>query len=621
MQFGRVQFILFWLYQVLVLAWQWPLWPPMALLYFAAVALLVWRPVPEQPAWPGALGAAGVVALAAVFIPHTSEHLLFAMFNVVSWIFLWRRQNVTDYLLVFILNIASLFLLLVIRPDALARGLVLSPLFFPVFIAAIFFLVLRYDMETHYIVKHRLGRQSRRVEVGRLLQSRRVLDMPMLGLILGAGLATAGFAQLAGYAAAPVLGKVHWTREVPSDFPQVLDVARLGRPVITGRAQLTVRSDSEAALERAVYWRGQVFDRYVDGVWLRAPFSWVPAAVSGAGDVPCSRLEVEHDNATLTDGYAPLSVVWARAGTRLRIASDGRVRPTAKTRQYTICVADGVQVPGTAPASARVPQGAGVELWSRSVVSPAAGFDANVAAVLRFLQSYTYDEAYPRVPAGRDPLVHFLAFEKAGPCGLFASVAVVFLTHAGIPARLVTGFSHGKRSPGVRRFSDADAHSWVEAWHPGRGWVTLDPTKSARLNWRTRGGHDPARMALGWIIAGSIPSFLVLFWLGMRLSRRRMAVISARPPQPSAPIRKISQTTLEAQLLFQELVSGPQFAQNPRLPGEAAMNYARRLEKVGHPKAAEVREAAELAGRILFSRIQAEDKIEFLLRLRQLRHG
>ncbi|MBU1243137.1 hypothetical protein KJ612_08040 [Myxococcota bacterium] len=621
MPFGRVQFILFWLYQVLILAWQWPLWPPLALLYFAGIALVVWRQVPEQPVWPGVLAAAVLVLMAVAFVPHAREQALFAMFNVASWIFLWRRQNVTDYLLVFILGIASLFLLLVIRPDALARGLVLSPLFFPVFIAAVFFLVLRYDMETHYIVKHRLGRTSRRVEVGRLLQSRRVLDAPMLGLILGTGLAVTGFSQMAGYAAAPILGQVQWTRVVPSDFPQALDLGRLGRPVITGRSQLTVRSDDEPALRRAVYWRGQVFDRLHDGLWLRAPFSWRTAGADVGSPSPCTRLEVVLDNATLSDGYAPLGVRWAAGGAQpVRITSDGRLRLPPGTRRYVACVSASEPVAATPPALAKFPEAFAVWLWARSVVSPGAGFDANVAGILRFLEGYRYDEAYPVVPAGRDPLVHFLAYTRAGPCGLFASVMVAFLTHAGIPARLITGFSHGRVSAGMRRFTDADAHSWVEAWHPQRGWVTLDPTRSARLDWRSRAAGDPARMRLGWIIAASIPSFLVLFWLGMLFFRRRVVTI-VPPPVHAAPRRKISVTTLEAQLLFQELVTGPPFAQTPRQPGEAAMNYARRLEEGGHPMASVVREAAELAGRILFSRIDAEEKIDYLVRLRRIRHG
>ena len=247
-----------------------------------------------------------------------------------------------------------------------------------------------------------------------------------------------------------------------------------------------------------------------------------------------------------------------------------------------------------------------------------AGFDANVAAILRFLEGYRYEEAYPRPPPGRDPLLHFLAFRRAGPCGLFASAAAAFLTFAGIPARLITGFSHGRLTGEERRFTDADAHSWVEAWHPERGWVTLDPTRVARLRHRTGQAADPARLALGWISLGSLPAFALLFWALVRLARRRAARAVPIAPAPT-PARKISQTTFEAQLLFQELVSGPGFKDSPRQPGEAAMAYARRLEAADHPQAGQVREAATLAGRILFARMEAEERMECLLLLRQFR--
>jgi len=57
----------------------------------------------------------------------------------------------------------------------------------------------------------------------------------------------------------------------------------------------------------------------------------------------------------------------------------------------------------------------------------------------------------------------------------------VLLRTEGIPARIVTGFLGGEYNPitdlWVVRASDA--HSWVEAWIPGFGWSTFDPTPAA----------------------------------------------------------------------------------------------------------------------------------------------
>ena len=54
----------------------------------------------------------------------------------------------------------------------------------------------------------------------------------------------------------------------------------------------------------------------------------------------------------------------------------------------------------------------------------------------------------------------------------------VMLRTLGIPARLVNGFQSGVWNPLTEMFvvRASDAHSWVEAWLPGRGWTTFDPT-------------------------------------------------------------------------------------------------------------------------------------------------
>ncbi len=79
---------------------------------------------------------------------------------------------------------------------------------------------------------------------------------------------------------------------------------------------------------------------------------------------------------------------------------------------------------------------------------------------------------------GSDPLAHFLFEERAGHCEYFASAMAVLLRANGIPARVVTGFQAGAFNPisGWQVIRAADAHSWVEAWIDGRGWVTYDPT-------------------------------------------------------------------------------------------------------------------------------------------------
>ena len=77
-----------------------------------------------------------------------------------------------------------------------------------------------------------------------------------------------------------------------------------------------------------------------------------------------------------------------------------------------------------------------------------------------------------------DPLADFLFTRRKGYCEYFAAAMAVMLRTQGIPARLVTGFQSGEYNPITELWvvRASDAHSWVEAWMPGRGWSTFDPT-------------------------------------------------------------------------------------------------------------------------------------------------
>jgi protein-glutamine gamma-glutamyltransferase len=83
--------------------------------------------------------------------------------------------------------------------------------------------------------------------------------------------------------------------------------------------------------------------------------------------------------------------------------------------------------------------------------------------------------------ASSDPLAEFLFDRKKGHCEYFASAMTVMLRTLGIPARIVNGFQSGTFNSvsGMYVIRSSDAHSWVEAFDPGAGWVTFDPTPSA----------------------------------------------------------------------------------------------------------------------------------------------
>jgi protein-glutamine gamma-glutamyltransferase len=105
-------------------------------------------------------------------------------------------------------------------------------------------------------------------------------------------------------------------------------------------------------------------------------------------------------------------------------------------------------------------------------------YDA-VKAVERHLQeNYAYSE---RVPTRPLPLMGFVFEDQRGYCQQFSGAMALMLRMSGIPARVAAGFSPGSFNRDTReyRVRDLDAHSWVEVWFTGIGWVPFDPTPAA----------------------------------------------------------------------------------------------------------------------------------------------
>ncbi|MBI5085817.1 MAG: DUF3488 domain-containing protein [Acidobacteria bacterium] len=112
-------------------------------------------------------------------------------------------------------------------------------------------------------------------------------------------------------------------------------------------------------------------------------------------------------------------------------------------------------------------------------VTAAARTDGDRArAVEEFLRT---QYRYSLTPLDRevdDPLAYFLFESRQGHCEYFASAMAVLLRAVWVPARVATGFQGGSYNSlsGWTVVRASDAHSWVEAWIPGRGWTAFDPT-------------------------------------------------------------------------------------------------------------------------------------------------
>ena len=90
---------------------------------------------------------------------------------------------------------------------------------------------------------------------------------------------------------------------------------------------------------------------------------------------------------------------------------------------------------------------------------------------------YGYTLQLLRTPV-KDPLANFLFERRQGHCEYFASAMTVMLRSLGIPARVVNGFRSDEFNDVTGNYvvRAQDAHAWVEAYFPGYGWQTFDPT-------------------------------------------------------------------------------------------------------------------------------------------------
>lgn len=266
-------------------------------------------------------------------------------------------------------------------------------------------------------------------------------------------------------------------------------------------------------LDEQTYLRALTLSRFEDGQgWVRGPLDGnvaangpvpLPPEVDTAPPGPVVTARIEPLN--YVDGWLPTVGVPLGFG---GVAPDWRYDPAALTafsgqRQlaepYTVQAVLPRPDPGQLrdagyPAGDSLPAGlasyldtGGVdprveELAQRLTGGAGSAFDATVA-IGRFFtgaeNGFRYDLQTTSGSSG-DALVDFLFEGRTGYCEQYASAMAIMLRAVGIPARVAVGFTSGTRTEADSRLvTTEDAHAWVEAFFPGAGWLTFDPTPLA----------------------------------------------------------------------------------------------------------------------------------------------
>jgi transglutaminase-like putative cysteine protease len=177
---------------------------------------------------------------------------------------------------------------------------------------------------------------------------------------------------------------------------------------------------------------------------------------------------------------------------------------------------------------------------------------------LRTSPAFTYEEQPPQPVAGVPPLVDFVTRTREGYCQHFAGAMALMLRYLGIPARVAAGFTSGTldSEEDTWRVTDRNAHTWVEVWFRGYGWLPFDPTPargrlagaytSASLGFRDR----EALEALG----GASPQIggegrRAIEQMSLRLARERALDRAAAVQRESGSEERSGEKTLGILLL------------------------------------------------------------------------
>ncbi len=276
---------------------------------------------------------------------------------------------------------------------------------------------------------------------------------------------------------------------------------------------------ASAPNDRRYYWRSRTFDFYDMGRWtsgaeIRLTDPEAPLSITMAADESLSRVPVDQ---TITIGLPTSRLIYAAPQPYeigLPTRTDLRYGPGESMSVSVIRPArvlyegdsyDATSMVSTATAEQLRAAGVDYPQHIRDLyMSPAPSMSARTAALAREIvttagavtpydqakaietwlrTNITYDELIPMPPTGQDP-VDWLLFEiRRGYCNYYASAMVVMLRSLGVPARMAAGFAQGEWSAEENAFvvRERDAHTWVEVYFPGYGWIDFEPTAAQEL--------------------------------------------------------------------------------------------------------------------------------------------
>lgn len=271
-----------------------------------------------------------------------------------------------------------------------------------------------------------------------------------------------------------------------------------------------------AESNRRYYWRSRVYDFYDSGRWTsaadtrltdpEAPLEVTQETFGSAARVPVEQVFTMGLNASRLVYTAPQPIrVDLATRTDLRYATDSSMVISVIRPLRVIYEGEGYRAASAMSEATGAQLNAAGENYPQWVTDTYTSYIPSITsrtiqltnqiiaeagavtpyekarAIESWLRSnMTYNEAIPQPPLGQDPVDWFLFDYRQGYCNYYASAMVVMLRSQGIPARMAAGFAQGNFDPAENAFvvRERDAHTWVEVYFPGYGWIEFEPTSA-----------------------------------------------------------------------------------------------------------------------------------------------
>jgi transglutaminase-like putative cysteine protease len=262
-----------------------------------------------------------------------------------------------------------------------------------------------------------------------------------------------------------------------------------------------------------LHWRGRAYDRFDGWAWSRTQIPTVPPIEAARWQSPFIEQVIYAralPDAQVLFGLHPILDITAQSAIRLNRVAHGdyiyfgdvdpayRVQSRAAAPSAAVLRAVAENPDSLRPAESEAYRNAGLGSAARNYLQlpPLSARTRALADSFRLAATTRYDhvtsiQRWLRTEFGytlelpqsrREATLDYFLFERrAGHCEYFSTALAVLLRAGGVPARNVNGFLGGVWN-GFGRFltvTQNQAHSWVEVYFPGFGWITFDPTPTA----------------------------------------------------------------------------------------------------------------------------------------------